>query len=173
MLETVPNPLWSYELGWLNDWIPKDPQDSLGTCQSTPAQLSIEAPEAVAWSPPLAAWMTGGSGAGEIPASATANFSVWPPTSLTELPNVANLYTYTATGTPITMSADLPATASANGWANPSDTAGYFVPVAGCDYPNAYSGYSMSAPTAPPCPNGANAARRLAREIRPTPAPKF
>jgi glucan 1,3-beta-glucosidase len=91
--------------------------------------------------------MTGGDGAGTMAAAATANFTQWPPTSLVGTPTVANLYTYTQTGTPITMSVSTPppagsegATVNAgNGWANAADTAPAYAPISGCNYVRSFA----------------------------------
>lgn len=143
----VPNPLWSYSLGLQQGWIPADPRTAVGACDRVAAELNLTPATSQAWTPPLSAWMTGGSGANTFAAAATSNYTVWPVASVTVSAFLrfiaasrmslqgysagANLYTYTSTGTPITMSASPSSSGSitVDGWANPSDTASALVPV--------------------------------------------
>ena len=71
----VAAPLWSYQLGLENGWMPADPRAAAGVC----ASLGV-AGDAFAG---YAAWQTGGAGAGTITA-ATASIT-WPPASLTDV----------------------------------------------------------------------------------------
>ena len=98
--------------------------------------------------------MTGGAGAGSITDQAMySSFSAWPPASLGTTP-VNVLPTYTQTGSIITAPPAAQPTSfpsgyssSANvgdGWIQPSDTAGFYTPVAGCSYPDAWSGVQAS-----------------------------
>jgi glucan 1,3-beta-glucosidase len=103
--------------------------------------------------------MTGGAGAGTIAADQVASYSQWPPTSIREpIGTQATLLpTYTATGTPITLSASTPTAypkgasstiGPGNGWADPSDTAGWYVTKSGCSYDLPYDGVYAAVPTA-------------------------
>lgn len=56
-----------------------------------------------------------------------------------------------------------------NGWFNTADTIGAYASVEGCTYLDPYSGVGAATPTAA-CTGAA--ARRMARAVRPTPAPK-
>jgi len=78
----IPNPLWSYSLGLEQGWIPKDPRGAVGACDRIAAELNLTPATSVAWSPPLSAWMTGGSGANTMAAAATSNYTAWPVTTL-------------------------------------------------------------------------------------------
>lgn len=137
-------PFWSYQLGLQQGWIPADPRSASGSCNNTNP-----------WSPPLAPWQTGGSGAGSIVPSATATLA-WPPASISNAGPVSLLPTYTPTGTVPTLavptftgSTTATTFSAGNGWQNPQDTQGAFVSVAGCTYPDPWSGVGAPIPTAP------------------------
>lgn len=61
--------------------MPTDYGEISGACTYLAEELGQQGPEHVDWEPPLAAWMTGGAGAGDITAS-TGSFAAFPPTSL-------------------------------------------------------------------------------------------
>ncbi|KAF7441072.1 hypothetical protein PC9H_001421 [Pleurotus ostreatus] len=156
----VETPAWSYSLGLQEGWMPKNTREADGTCGNTDP-----------FQPPLAAWQTGGAGAGNIPA-ATASGLSWPPPTISNAGAASLLPSYTRTGPiptlhgPTFTGSSMTATPSVgNGWANPSDSAGYYTEVAGCSYLDPWVG-PTAAPPSPLCP-GAPAARRAA----PTPAP--
>lgn len=147
----IESPAWSYQLGLQQGWMPTDPRTALGTCGNTSP-----------WSPPLAAWQTGGAGAGNIPASATSALA-WPPASLSAGGAVSTLPSYTPTGTLVTLpvptftSLASTATISAgNGWANPSDTTLMMVGISGCTYLDPW----VNPTTAPPAVCPASSRRR-------------
>ncbi|KAI0934247.1 hypothetical protein AcV5_006153 [Taiwanofungus camphoratus] len=161
----VESPQWSYQLGLQNGWMPTDPRQADGVC--SPTQV---------WTPPLQAWQTGGSGAGQLAASLSAQY-VWPPATMSNsgYASAVSLFpSYTPTGTlvtlpPPTFTANGGKTASASvgdGWANPSDTAQMHVDVATCSYLNPWIG-----PTNPPSPLCSGGARRRAAEPAPAPQP--
>ncbi|TBU22712.1 glycoside hydrolase superfamily [Dichomitus squalens] len=119
---SVQAPLWSYQLGLENGWMPTDPRQALGKCASL---------------------VTGGAGAGTIAPSATA-YLVWPPASITSIPagSVTVLPQYTATGTlstlpPPTFSATVTASVG-NGWSNSADNTPAVTAISGCTYPDAW-----------------------------------
>ncbi|CAE7183315.1 unnamed protein product [Rhizoctonia solani] len=133
----VASPLWSYQHGLENGWMPKDAREATGACGNT-------AP----WVGPLPASKTGGAGAGTVPAEyATARS--WPPPSLSNIPNAATLPTYTATGTLKSLSpaqfTGATGLDAGNGWANVADQQGLFTPVAGCSYPSSAWGDAADA----------------------------
>jgi hypothetical protein len=140
-------PLWSYKLGLDNGWIPKNPRDAIGHCTSLgiaqPAPFSAYLP-----------WQTGG-GDGVINDADQANFGLWPPTSIGDIPNATLLPTYTATG-PIptlptqTYPAPTPQATfdGGNGWFNAADTIPGITTVAGCSYPNAWDATALPVPAA-------------------------
>jgi len=146
----VESPLWSYQLGLRNGWIPTDPRTSSGKCRALNAP---QAPFAGTYS----AWQTGGAGAGTYAAGVTSSFP-WPPANISGISGgvYAALPTYTPTGTISTLPpAQLtPSVSEGNGWFNPKDTAGAMVTVSGCTYPNAWDSSGAVAPTAA-CPAGA------------------
>ncbi|KAG6886031.1 hypothetical protein C0993_005215 [Termitomyces sp. T159_Od127] len=167
MTGKVETPHWSYQLGLENGWMPTDPRSAIGFCGNTDP-----------WSPPLAAWQTGGAGAGNIPPSVTSALA-WPPATLSTGGPVASLPAYTPTGTVVTLpvpsftqSSRTTATIDVgNGWANSADTGGMFVPIPTCSYLDPWIGPSAS----PPSPLCSSAAQRRSFELSDepliTPAP--
>ncbi|KAF5357818.1 hypothetical protein D9756_001676 [Leucocoprinus leucothites] len=149
----VESPAWSYQLGLENGWMPEDPRQAMGACGN-------DSP----WDPPLQAWQTGGTGAGNIPASVTSSYS-WPLASISAAGAVNLLPSYTPTGPIPTLPAPTvtapsgstatPTASAGNGWNNPSDTAGLMVDISGCTYLDPW----VNPNTAPPpvCNAGAAA----------------
>ncbi|CAE6463281.1 unnamed protein product [Rhizoctonia solani] len=144
-------PFWSYKLGLAEGWITKDPRESIGTCA---AQGIPNNP----FTPPLKAWQTGGTGAGDIVAGQVAKYGTWPPTTI----NNANppYATYTQTGSVTTL--PVPTYTSAkgkstttfsagSGWYKTDDTAPAYTAVAGCTYAPAWD--AIASPTPMTCPN--------------------
>ncbi|KAF9476407.1 glycoside hydrolase family 5 protein [Pholiota conissans] len=138
----VEAPLWSYQLGLQQGWIPKDPRSASGLCASLNASSDI-------FDGTFQPWQTGTPSS--IPESSSEQFP-WPPATLTsaDVP-VAFLPTYTNTGPvftlpPATFSA---ATNAVDGWFNVQDTIGGVITVAGCSYPDEYNGIFSITPTAP------------------------
>ncbi|KAI0759749.1 glycoside hydrolase [Trametes elegans] len=133
----VEAPFWSYQLGLENGWVPTDPREALGLCQS------LNYAQNDPWDGNYQPWQTGGEGAGEIAATAVASFSQYPPPQISNVngANPAQLPMYTATSAvptlpPPTFSA---ATVSAgDGWEDAADTSLAAVQIAGCAYPNAW-----------------------------------
>lgn len=125
--------------------MPTDPRAATGICgYSSP------------WSPPLQAWQTGGAGAGNIPASASASL-VWPPPSLSNGGAITLLPSYTPTGSLVTLpvptftAASTTSTISAgSGWENNGDTAGMMVQIPSCSYLDPWVG-PTAAPPSPLC----------------------
>ena len=140
-------PLWSYQLGLQNGWIPTDPRTSSGKCKALNAP---QAPFAGTYS----SWQTGGAGAGTIANSASFP---WPPATLSGISGdvYAYLPTYTPTATISTLPpAQLtPSVSEGDGWYNTGDTASAMTTVSGCTYPNAWDSAGAVAPTAL-CPAG-------------------
>ena len=139
-------PLWSYQLGLDNGWMPKDPRTAQGTCAKLGAGVAT-------FDGTYSAWQTGGAGAGTFSAGATAQF-VWPPTSIAgHVGNAALLPTYTSTGTvhtlpPLTLTAAGATVTGGNGWADAQDTASAVVTVAGCTYPDPWNAVDAAVPAA-------------------------
>ncbi|EPQ56515.1 glycoside hydrolase [Gloeophyllum trabeum ATCC 11539] len=162
----VESPAWSYQLGLQNGWMPTDPRQAAGVCGNT-------AP----WDPPLAPSATGGSGAGQIPAS-VSNSLHWPPTTISNVGGGAtDLPTYTPTGAVPTLSAETFSSASGtgtinagNGWANSKDTAGAMVAIATCSYLDPWVGQGI-APPSPLCSGGARRRDVPLPLITPPPSP--
>ncbi|KAI1792509.1 glycoside hydrolase [Ganoderma leucocontextum] len=133
----VEAPFWSYKLGLDNGWVPSDPRQALGLCQSLGFLRNLP------WDGNYQSWQTGGSGAGTIAPTAVASYSQYPPPALSNVngANPAQLPMYTATAAPITLPPPqlTGATVSVgNGWANARDTSSKMAPIAGCIYPNAW-----------------------------------
>ncbi|QRW00897.1 Cellulase (glycosyl hydrolase family 5 protein) [Ceratobasidium sp. AG-Ba] len=135
---TVASPLWSYKLGLDNGFMPTDPREAIGACSNTSP-----------WRGPLPASKTGGVGAGTID-SAFAAAHTWPPASLSGIPDIAVLPTYTPTASVTTLK---PATFTGasvdagSGWVNPNDQSPLYTAIAGCSYPNAWDAVDAN-PTA-------------------------
>ncbi|EJF57265.1 glycoside hydrolase [Dichomitus squalens LYAD-421 SS1] len=141
---SVQAPLWSYQLGLENGWMPTDPRQALGKC----ASLGV-AP--APFDGTFQSWQTGGAGAGTIAPSATADL-VWPPASITSVPagSVTALPQYTATGTlstlpPPTFSASVTASVG-NGWFDGADNAPAVTAISGCTYPDAWDADNAQIP---------------------------
>ncbi|KAG6840682.1 hypothetical protein C0991_005143, partial [Blastosporella zonata] len=144
----VESPLWSYQLGLHNGWMPKDPRTALGTCES----LGVSGPNFDGVFEP---WQTGGVGAGTIAASSTASYP-WPPATIFNAGvHGSALPVYTPTGTvatlaPPTLTASATASVNAgNGWFNAQDNGGAPTPIAGCKYPDAWD--AIGVPVPPHC----------------------
>ena len=141
----VESPAWSYQLGYEQGWMPKDPRQATGVCgNSNP------------WTPPLKPWQTGGSGAGTNVQSGTLQ---WPPSSISSGGLLAALPSYTPTGTIVTLPVPTFTSSSStvkvdagDGWLNPSDTQGFYVTKSGCSYLDPWCGPTA---TAPPVCSGA------------------
>src|ERR1700691_37082 len=92
----VESPLWSYQLGLQNGWIPTDPRKAVGQC----AALGGDSP----FNGTYSAWQTGGSGAGTISPSFISEFQQWPPTTISNVDDPASLLpSYTSTGSVVTL----------------------------------------------------------------------
>jgi glucan 1,3-beta-glucosidase len=141
--------LLAHRLGLEQGWIPENPRTIVGVCTSLISENGFTVNMTENPAPTLSAWMTGGAGAGTMLDEAmVTSFSAWPPTAL-QGTTTEFLPTYTPTGDAITMPTPTVTSypsgysSSANvgdGWFNPSDTAGQMTPVAGCTYPDAWSG---------------------------------
>ncbi|EJD40547.1 glycoside hydrolase [Auricularia subglabra TFB-10046 SS5] len=152
---TVRAPLWSYSLGLQNGWIPTDPREAEGTCQT----LGQPLPAAGAYEP----WQTGGAGAGTLQGAGP----VWPPTSIPGLDVATGWPSYTASAPVITMPG---LGAGADGWFNDNDNAPGITTIAGCTYPDEYRPGDVLPPA---CPAATDAAPVRARAPAPliTPPP--
>jgi glucan 1,3-beta-glucosidase len=134
--DVVGSPLWSYQLGLEQGYIPTDPRQAAGVCSALGVPFGT-------FDGPYQPWQTGGPGAGTIAPSATRLYGDWPPTSISGFldDEVRFLPTYTPTGVVVTLpTATFTATASdvhqGNGWFDPDDTALAPTPIAGCSYPD-------------------------------------
>ncbi|KAG0152493.1 hypothetical protein CROQUDRAFT_667334 [Cronartium quercuum f. sp. fusiforme G11] len=165
--DNPPNPMWSYLNGLQNGYIRPDARTSNGRCVDVVVAQG-GTPVSAAWSGALAPWQTGGAGAGQIAATAAGANAVFPPVQIQGGPNAGSLSatalpSYVATGTPVILKATPPTGVSSaavgNGWAQPTDTAKWYVPQAGCTYPDPWGGVGIAPPT-PVC--GATASGTLA-----------
>ncbi|KAG8929654.1 hypothetical protein FRC01_003966 [Tulasnella sp. 417] len=138
----IESPMWSYQLGLQEGWMPDDPTQATGVCGNTsPAQ-------------PLTAEMIGGAGAGDISASVRAA-DPWPPAQLNPGNlNADNVPVYTPTGTIPTLAMPTPTTGTADGWYDAADTRPIYTPIAGCTYPDAWG--SADAANPGPCGGTSN-----------------
>ncbi|KAF9493559.1 glycoside hydrolase family 5 protein [Pleurotus eryngii] len=134
------SPLWHYKLGLQRGWIPKDPREAVGHCASV-----LRASDVFDGRHPATAigGATGTLSANQArafpPATLSPSFSG---TQMTLLP------TYTATGTVKTLFAptfsSAPSATVGTGWTNAKDQVLAYVPVEGCDYPNAWDSVNAS-----------------------------
>jgi glucan 1,3-beta-glucosidase len=158
--------MWHYRLGLREGWIPKDPRTAVGAC----AAIGVTGEEFPGTFP--SAWMTGGAGANDIPASASNSYP-WPPASFSNVAagQMTLLPQYTTTGSPVTMPVPTytkPGSSetidAGNGWANAQNTQSAFVPISGCSYPPEYS--ATGQPSAGACGAG------LTQQVKRAPAAK-
>ena len=121
--------------------MPKDPRVADGTCGGT-----------AIWQGPLEPWQTGGAGAGQIPASVSAD-NAWPPTSITSAGAATLLPTYTQTGPIPTLPVPTFTKASGgtvdagSGWANSADNTGMAVAIPTCSYLDPWVGPTAAPPS--------------------------
>ncbi|OCF39284.1 glucan 1,3-beta-glucosidase [Kwoniella heveanensis CBS 569] len=141
-----PNPFWNYQLGLEHGWVPKDPREAIGTCEGDGVTSN---PWDGTFSNPA---VTGGSGAGQIPASQSAQYP-WPPASISNAEDIDSLYQYTQIADPITLPAATftspgsTATIDAgDGWHQPSDTRKAYAAITGCSYAPEYSAVNFNMP---------------------------
>ncbi|KAJ3900736.1 glycoside hydrolase family 5 protein [Lentinula edodes] len=148
VLGTSSSPLWHYKLGLQQGWVPSDPREAVGHCESV-----LSSSEIFDGSYPVTA--TGGAGAGTVLPAQTSSH-VFPPPSLA--PSFAEtqmtlLPTYTPTGTVKTLFApsftSAPSASVGTGWNNTADTSSAYVPVAGCSYPDSWDAVNTSLPATP------------------------
>lgn len=183
----IANPMWNYQLGLAQGWVPPNPRKAVGVCPSLASSQGLAYTSLPA--PTLSPWMTGGAGAGTILNQAMSqSYSQWPPATIGAatstgpyLTPVSNLPTYTPTASIYTMPAPPSPTSFpsgystsvnvGNGWVQPSDTTGFQTEQAGCSYPNPWSGAGMPIPTTAFC--GAGGARRMKRDVKPTTTASF
>jgi glucan 1,3-beta-glucosidase len=158
--------LWSYQLGYRNGWIPSDPRNASGICESLG---NAPTPFDGTFLP----WQTGTPSS--IPASSTSLYP-WLPTTIGSIDvPISLLPTYTNTATVITLpvptftSVPHSVTQSYNGWFDSVDTEGGVVTVSGCSYPDEYTATFDVTPTAPCAgPTAANAATTAVATATPT-----
>ncbi|KAI0695715.1 glycoside hydrolase superfamily [Cytidiella melzeri] len=130
-------PMWSYQLGLENGWMPTDPRDALGTC------ASLNVPFAVNFTGQYPVWQTGGPGAGVFQPAATNTIEVYPPTlsnAMNANPTLLPFYTDVSANPTLPPTTFSGATVSVgSGWVDPQDTALAPAPVPGCVYPDAWN----------------------------------
>ncbi|KAH9833448.1 glycoside hydrolase superfamily [Rhodofomes roseus] len=143
---TVESPLWSYKLGLEQGWIPRDPREADGICES----LGV-APNA--WNQSYASYATGGAGANAVAASSAAAYGVWPPSSINNVPAASTgfLPQYTPTASVVSLPPASTYTAATvgtgSGWADGGDRRSAPTAIAGCEYPDAWNAVNAAVPT--------------------------
>jgi glucan 1,3-beta-glucosidase len=166
---TVEAPLWSYQLGLENGWMPPDPRASVGKCAALVSGQSTTSLTTYTY----AASQTGGPAAPSAQPPSLAQSFPWPPTTLSSLPPgllypaLAPTYTPTGAVSTLPMPSVTKGVSEGDGWARAADAGGAYTPVAGCSYANAWDSVSAVAPTAA-CGAGATQRRRWV-EARATP----
>lgn len=139
------SPLWSYQLGLEGGWIPKDPRVAVGRCST----VGVVGPQ---FNGTYESWQTGEAGAGQLSPTLTQQFP-WPPASLNAVAGPASLLpSYVPTGVVETLPAPTPtgnqkSVSEGDGWFDVSDTASAYTAIAGCTYPDAWSGIGVPVPT--------------------------
>ena len=148
----VESPLWSYQLGIQQGWMPLDPRVAIGSCGPSSGPV---------WDNTFESWMTGGADAGTIVSSQTELYP-WPPTDL-QGTDVSILPYYTSTGSIATLPAPTftgtsgkTISAGDDGWFNVNDNEPGPTPIPGCAYPDPWNAVDVPVPTG--CSGGANAA---------------
>ncbi|KAF9527519.1 glycoside hydrolase superfamily [Crepidotus variabilis] len=145
VLNTSTSPMWNYKLGLQQGWIPKDPREAIGYCGKVlPSTQSFDGI--------YPSTATGGAGAGTLDA-AKSSANPFPPATV--LPSfsgtqVALMPTYTPTGSlktlPVPTFTAAPKVSVGTGWTNQQDNDPAYVPVSGCQYPNAWDAESVPLP---------------------------
>ena len=129
-------PMWSYQLGLENGWMPLDPREAEGTCTTLNVAFGVN------FTGQFPAWQTGGADAGVFQPSATSTIEVYPPTlsnAMDANPTLLPFYTDVSANPTLPATTFMGATVSVgNGWAEPQDTALAPAPVPGCIYPDAW-----------------------------------
>jgi glucan 1,3-beta-glucosidase len=175
-----PAPAWSYKLGLQMGWIPNDPREAIGYCESNNL---VPSPTAFTGYQPF---MTGGVGAGTIPAAASSQYA-WPLTQLVSSvsagtalfyaqTDLSRLPQYTRTAAPMSAPTptftDLPSSISSQLVPTASlAPQSAFTAVAGCTYPNEYSGNGIPIPTSA-CGAGQSASQAFYKRAQITAAPQ-
>ncbi|KAI0343529.1 glycoside hydrolase [Trametopsis cervina] len=162
---TVQAPLWSYQLGLENGFIPTDPRQAHGMCGKFGALGSQ-------FSGTFPVTATGGGAAGTILPSVVSQYGLFPPTSIAGVPagQVTLIPSYTTGRAPVTLpppsytgvskDVTLP-----NGWFDNQDGAQAVTIVSGCVYPDAWFAASSAVPV-----NACGATASAAGAIVPPPA---
>ncbi|GAA95847.1 glycoside hydrolase family 5 protein [Mixia osmundae IAM 14324] len=159
----VGSPLWSYQLGLQEGYVPANPRLANGFCASYLPAQGQTVPTSMVFSGTLAPSATG-AGQGVIDPTQAASYGVWPPTTLGTISAATLLPTLTPTGKIITLAAATPTARPSgspvasvgNGWLDAKDVAGYYTSATGCTYPDAWdandlavsAAYCTAAPTA-------------------------
>jgi len=157
----VESPMWSYKLGLENGWIPTDPREAVGVCDTL--NVPFNQPFTSGYQP----WQTGGAGAGQIAQTAIASLSQYPPPQISNvggaIPTLLPQYTATSAVPTLPVETFSGATATTlDGWADPQDTALMPAPIQGCAYPDAW----LPAPDATSLLCGAAAATATTPPVR-------
>ncbi|KDQ11932.1 glycoside hydrolase family 5 protein [Botryobasidium botryosum FD-172 SS1] len=130
----VESPLWSYQLGLQNGWMPTDPREADGTCKNASPFGGLIAPPA----------RTGGVGAGTIDPAWAASYSAWPPASINGAGAITAAYTPmgpipTLPVPTFTQPSGARATINTgSGWTNNADDTPMAVAAQGCTYPDSW-----------------------------------
>lgn len=130
----APSPMWHYQLGLQQGWLPADPRVAGGYCGSV-AQVGGNQ---FAGTYPASA--TGGVATPSLDPVSVSNYSIWPPTSMGPSftqSQIALFPTLTQTGSPVTLATQAhPTTMTVgSGWQDAQDTVGAWASVSGCSYP--------------------------------------
>merc|ERR1712093_852175 len=141
------NPLWCYSCGLEYGYVPQDPAAAAGACPRIARQLGQGGYGSnVPLTETLAASMTGNAATtSSVVAAQRSSYGQWPPTSITNIAQATNLPRYTATGAEPNYPTTLvtPLSSVATGAPKACD---WYTSIAGCQYPNPYSGVGAQVP---------------------------
>jgi glucan 1,3-beta-glucosidase len=145
-LSTSSCPMWHYQLGLQQGWIPKDPREAVGHCARILTSTQI-------FDGNYPSSATGGVGAGTLDPVQSASHTFPPPTISPSFSGtqISLLPTYTPTGSLKTLFAPTftaaPTATVGTGWNNANDNAPAYVPISGCSYPNPWDAVNSSLPS--------------------------
>ena len=115
------SPMWSYQLGLENGWMPTDPRTAVGICDTLGVQFNTP------FNGSYPSWQTGGAGAGVFSVAATNTIEAYPPTlsnAMNAVPTLLPQYTDVSANPTLPTPTFSGATVSAgDGWVDPQDTA--------------------------------------------------
>ncbi|GAA5863868.1 hypothetical protein JCM8547_006089 [Rhodosporidiobolus lusitaniae] len=161
-LGMIANPMWNYQLGLENGWIPTNPRTAMGSCASLVTSNGFSIGYTSLPAPTLQPWMTGGGSSFTYSDSAMySSYSSFPPASIGAqastgpyITPASYLPTFTQARAIHTMSAPAQPTSFpsgyasssvdvGSGWVQSTDSASFYTSDAACTYVDAWSGAAV------------------------------